>query len=103
VSGVVTGAGGTAVKEYFVIVFSRDRDRWERGSRYVRSTRPDQDGRYMIEALPAGEYEAIAVETLEPGESTNRDLLESLRDEGARITLAEGETKTLNLRIRESR
>lgn len=102
-SGVVTDARGTAMKDYSVVIFPSDRDRWTRGSRYIRSGRPDQEGRYKIDGLPPGDYRVIAVDDLEPGEATNRDFLERMREEAVRFALAEGETKTLDLRLRALR
>src|SRR5262249_19649628 len=54
-SGVVTGAKGETLKDYTVIVFPQDRDKWTT-PRYLKLSRPDQDGRYKVNGLPPGEY-----------------------------------------------
>ena len=48
VSGLVTNAKGEALKDYSVIVFPQDREKWTANSRYVKSSRPDQDGRFKV-------------------------------------------------------
>jgi carboxypeptidase family protein len=45
-SGLVTDARGDAVRDYTIVVFARDRERWQPNTRYQMSGRPDQDGRY---------------------------------------------------------
>jgi len=41
--------------------FPASRDKWKPGSRYVRTLRPDTQGRYSIKSLPPGEdYLVIA-------------------------------------------
>ena len=53
-SGLVTNARSEAVKEYSLVVFAQDRDLWRPGSRFIRSGRPDQDGRFKVSGLPVG-------------------------------------------------
>ena len=47
-SGVVTNSRSAAVKDYSVVVFAQDRDKWKDNSRYMRTVRPDQDGRFKV-------------------------------------------------------
>ena len=61
VSGLVTNSRGDTVKDYWTVVFARDRDKWAAG-RYVRTSRGDQDGRFKFTGLPAAEYLVIAVD-----------------------------------------
>ena len=55
VSGLVTNPKGEALKDYSVIVFPQDRDKWTPNSRYLKSSRPDQDGRFKVSAIPPGD------------------------------------------------
>lgn len=49
VSGMVTGPGGRVEKDYTVVIFSEDPQRWALPfTRYVGATRPDQDGRFTM-------------------------------------------------------
>src|SRR5262249_647682 len=61
VSGVVTTPKGEHVADYSVVVFPQDRDKWTT-QRYLRLSRPDQDGRYKVNGLPPGEYYVIALD-----------------------------------------
>lgn len=51
-SGFVTSARGENIKDYSIVVFSRDRERWGFASRYLGGGRPDQDGKYRVRSLP---------------------------------------------------
>ena len=59
--------------------------------------RPDQDGRFKITGLPAGDYYIVAVDGIEPGQSADPDFLESMRSAATPFSLREGETRTVDL------
>jgi len=99
VSGVVTDARGDAMKDYSLIVFAQDRERWNPGSRYQRTGRPDQAGRFKITGLPAGQYYAVAVDYVEPGDATDPEFLERIRSKATTFLLNDGEVKTMDLKI----
>ena len=99
-SGMVTSADGSALKDYTVVVFSESADLWRMPmTRWVSGTRPDQEGRFKLQNLPAGSYYAIAVDYLPQGEWGDPDLLDRLRPKAKRFTLSEGAAQTLDLRI----
>jgi hypothetical protein len=102
VAGLVTTSRGDVTKDYSVVVFAQDRERLAPGSRYVRSGRPDQDGRFKITALPAGAYYVVAVDYIETGDATDPDVLDRLRDRATSFSLGEGEKKTLDLKLTTS-
>ena len=102
VSGVVTNSRSEQVKDYTVVVFSRDRERWGYMSRFFQSSRPDQDGRYKVKALPAGEYFAVALDYVEPGEATDPEFLDRVKARAMSFSLHDGETKVLDLKISSS-
>jgi hypothetical protein len=102
VSGTVTTGPGAPAVDGTVVIFADDRERWGFQTRYVRTARPDQNGRYTFLGLPPARYLAVAVDYLEPGEETNPDYLEALRRLSTPLTLGEGESKTADLRIAES-
>lgn len=99
VSGLVTNTRSEPVKDYSVVVFSRERERWGYMSRYFQTGRPDQDGRFKIRGLPAGDYYAIALDYLEPGEASDPEYLDRIKARANSFSLNEGETKTLDLKI----
>jgi hypothetical protein len=99
VSGVATNARGVPSKDYTVVLFPQDSERWGWQSRYIGTGRPDQDGRFKVRNLPAGNYLAIAVDYLEPGEANDPEFLERVRDKAITFSLGDGETKTLDLKL----
>ena len=100
VNGAVK-SGSQPVKDYTLVVFSDDSQKWTLpNSRFVTGTRPDQGGRFQVKNLPAGGYYAIAVDYLAQGEWNDPDVLERLKPKATSFSLGDGETKTLNLTLR---
>jgi hypothetical protein len=99
VSGLVTNGRGDQVKEYWVVFFARDPEKRRPPSRYVRTGRAVQDGRFKTTGLPPGEYFALALESVDPGEITDPEMLDRLEAHASRFALHEGETRTLDLRL----
>jgi hypothetical protein len=99
VSGQVMNDDGTAALDATIVLLARDAARWGPDSRYVAAVRPNQQGRFTQSALPRGDYVAVAVDDLEPGDETNPEMLERLRDLGVPFALEEGEATTLDLTL----
>ena len=98
-SGFVSNARGENVKDYSIVVFARDRQRWGFSSRYLSGGRPDQDGKYRVRNLPAGDYYAIALEYVEQGAGTDPEFLDRIKDRATEFSMNDGETKTLSLKL----
>jgi hypothetical protein len=103
VSGVVLDAAGKPASQATVVVFSEDADHWRPFSRYLQAARPSADGRFSIKGLPAGAYRVIVRDFIEQGQWEDRQFLESVRDEGIRVLLAEGAAETVTLRLEAQR
>ena len=99
VSGLVTNSRGDAIKDYSVVFFAQDRDRWGNRSRFFGTGRPDQDGRFKVRSLPPGDYNAVALDYIEPGQETDPEFLDRIQSRVARLSLGEGETKVLDLKL----
>ena len=100
VSGAVTDADGKGVEEYVVLVFAQDRSRWVAAfNRYGATIRPGTDGRFKIATLPAGDYYAIALEHSDAIEGQDPEFLESLTRLASTVSLAPGDTRTLELKL----
>ena len=102
VSGAVTNNRSEPVKDYTVVVFAKDRERWGYMSRFFGTGRPDQDGRFKVRSLPAGEYYAVALDYVEPGEASDPELLDRVKTGAVSFSLSDGETKTIDLKISSS-
>jgi len=98
-SGLVTDDRGTRVTNATVIAFADDPEKWSPAGGMVRRAELDQDGRYRVERLRPAEYIVIAVDELEPNEEFDPELLEQYRRQGTRLTLHDGETRTLDLKL----
>jgi hypothetical protein len=99
VSGTVSTARNAIALDATVIVFADDDGKWGPHSRFIESGRPDQQGQFKIRGLPPGKYMAIAVEYLEPGDERDPDLLAGWRRHGTPLTLSDGETQVLDLKL----
>ena len=83
-----------------VVIFPANKDLWTYSSRYMRSARPDTNGRYNFKSLPPhDDYLVIVVQNLESGQGADPDFLTRARDEAKTLSLAEGETKAVDLKL----
>lgn len=100
-SGLVLDARGRPIPDATVIVFPDSRERWSQlSTRYVRSTRPDTDGRYRIRSLPPERsYLVIAVRGLQEGQAGDPEFLARAREDAKVFSLGEGEIKALDVRL----
>ncbi len=100
VNGSVTASDGALLKDYTVVIFSETPEHWRLPmTRWVMGTRPDQDGRFKVQNLPAGAYLAVAVDYLPQGEWGDPEVLDRLKSKGKRFTLGDGATQTLDLKL----
>lgn len=100
VTGSVVGDKGDPVKEYTVIVFTDDQQKWSLAeNRWLESARADQQGQFRVTGLPAGSYNAIALEYVDEGEWRDPDWLARAAKTATKFTLTEGGTRTLSLTL----
>ena len=99
VSGRLVDEKGAPVEAGTVLVFARAAEKWFPESRWVRAARPDQSGTYRIDALPPGDYLAIALDYVEEGAWHDAAFVEALRDRAQPFTLGEAESRSLPLKI----
>jgi hypothetical protein len=98
-SGIVRDSAGRPAPGFPIIVFSTDRSYWMDASRRVLQARPASDGNYRLAGLPAGEYFVAAVTDIDPGQLYDPAFLELLSASSFKITIADGEKKTQDLKL----
>jgi hypothetical protein len=103
VTGAVTMSGGEPSKDYTAIAFAQDKAKWTGAPRFQSVGRPDQEGRFKMTALPPGDYYVVAIDRVEPGQWADPEFLESMRTSATSLTLQEGETKSVTLRLISAR
>jgi len=103
ISGHVTDAASTPIRNYSVVVFSTDRAKWITPSRFLRLARPTQDGSFDVTGLPPGEYMVAAVDPIDGDEASGDwqkpEALERLSFRAVRVMLAERERHMTVLRL----
>jgi hypothetical protein len=62
--------------------------------------RSSQSGQFKASSLPPGRYLVTAVDVFEDGAEREADALERLRRSATSLTLGEGESKTVNVKLR---
>jgi hypothetical protein len=102
-SAAVADGQGRPASICNAVVFSTDRLRWDRFTRFVKTTRCDPDGTITVRGLPSGDYYVLATDRpIAPddrGTSLDPAYLESLIPAATHVTLAEGQTTSAALRI----
>jgi hypothetical protein len=100
ITGGVTASNGSALKDYTVVVFSDDPQYWSLPfTRWVNGTRPDQEGRFRVRNLPPGSYNIVAVDYIEAGAWGDPELLDRLKSRAKRVTLSEGGSEKVDLKL----
>ncbi|HEY1910964.1 MAG TPA: carboxypeptidase-like regulatory domain-containing protein, partial [Vicinamibacterales bacterium] len=90
---------GAPIVDGTVIAFSTDTEKWTEDSRFVQSARPDQEGKYRVRALPAGEYFVVAVNYVEEGMWNDPEFLDSVRRSAQKVSLGDADTQTASLKL----
>jgi hypothetical protein len=99
-SGLVSDDRNNPILDATVVIFPADREKWTYGTRYVRTARPDTNGRYNMKSMPPNEdYLIIAVQNLETGQGNDPDFLSRAKDEAKSFSLNEGETKAVDVKL----
>jgi len=99
--GRVTDDRAAPVRDYTVVVFSTFREKWFALSRSVKSSQSSAAGTFAVTGLPPGDYWVAAIDRLDDTADAMLDaeLLESLTSRAVRITLGEGQSQNLALRL----
>jgi hypothetical protein len=98
-TGTLIDAAGKPTPQFYVLVYSTDKNYWTQGSRWVKPSRAGLDGKFKITGLPPGEYFVCALTELDNSQMTDPGYLEQFVSASTKITLADGEKRALDLRV----
>ncbi|MEX1127877.1 MAG: carboxypeptidase regulatory-like domain-containing protein [Vicinamibacterales bacterium] len=99
-SGVVTDAKGEPARDRTVVLFPDDRQLWVPLSRRIHVVQAGPDGRYVFRNLPAGDYRVTVADLSDSGQEFDRDFLAGIVNGSIAVTLAPGDARTENIRVR---
>jgi hypothetical protein len=103
ISGTVTRPDGQRVADCAVLLFSTDPSKWYRLSQSLRLERPSQNHEFWIGSLPPGSYYLVAVsdvsDIVTDGSWQESATLERLRARATRVSVVEGEARSVTLRL----
>jgi len=102
IAGTVRDAAGRAGRDCAVLAFPVDRALRFPQSRRIVVRQCGGDGLFVFglaAGLPPGEYYVAAVPDLAPNEQFDSVLLDELARSAARVTLADGDSKTVNVSL----
>jgi hypothetical protein len=99
VQGTARTPGGSPALGAIVIVLPASSQFWSKTSPRLRITRTDADGRFLVRGLPAGQYRAFASLDVDEAEAYRPDVLRRAAADGVPLSLAQGETRTLDLAL----
>lgn len=102
ISGHLQDANGQPAAEYSVVVIPAVRELWA-SARRIASVRPDTSGRFVISALPAGDYRIAALTDVSPGDLNDPVFLQMIIENSQPISLAVGEKKVQDFRLAGAR
>jgi protocatechuate 3,4-dioxygenase beta subunit len=97
IGGTVTDAQGRP-GDGPVVLFPADATKWHEATGSLRSTRPDQGGKYRFETVRPGEYLIVAVEQMESWQVNDPEFLAALRDRATKVTIGD-EPAVLDLKV----
>ena len=99
ISGGVTDTRGRILSDYVVVLLPSEPKAGAAATRFTRTIRPDQQGSFSVRGLPPGEYLVAAIESLEQGREWDPEFQGRVRDVGRRVTLTEGQSLALDLKL----
>lgn len=99
VSGQVGDGRGQVLRDYVVVILPAEDKEPVIAARYIRTVRPNIDGRFETRGLRPGRYVATAIEALEQGRQFAPEFQGQLRRGAREFTVGEGQSVTLDLRL----
>jgi len=100
ITGTARDANGQVEPMATVAVFPADKTLWAppgMASRRIQTVAAGRDGRYAFRGLPAGDYLVVATDWL--ADFSDNKVLATLMADAARVTIAEGDIKSQDVRV----
>jgi Carboxypeptidase regulatory-like domain len=98
ISGHVTDADGSLVRDCDVIIFGRDPAGWTPGTRFLARIRPGADDLYRAR-MPAGDYYAVAMTDVPVNAWTDPEFLARVREAAKAFSLSAGTPAVVDLAV----
>jgi hypothetical protein len=103
VTGRVSDDRAAPVRDYTVALIPPDRSKLTMRSRWLKTGRSSQGGAFRVTGIVPGDYWVVAVDRLDgsevAGDLQNPEVLDALASRAQRITLGEGQSQDLTLRL----
>jgi uncharacterized protein (DUF2141 family) len=99
-SGTVTDASLKPATGRTVIAFPADERLWPSGARRIRAADLGADGKYVFDEMRPGMYLVVLTDSVEPDEWLDPEFLKKLVAAAIPVTIADGEKRIQDLRIR---
>jgi hypothetical protein len=97
-AGSVRDSRGNPIADATVIAFPPDEKLWAPQARQIVTARTNASGAYRLAQLPPGDYLVVAVDEVEQGEWFDPAFLALVKDRAAKVSVAEGEQRTQDLK-----
>jgi hypothetical protein len=97
-TGTLLDAAGVPAPGFYIAVFTTDRAAWSTGSRRLRSVFATE-GKFRVTGLPPGEYYLAALTEIDSSVWGDPDFMDAVAAGAIKITLAETEKKTQDMKI----
>lgn len=98
VKGSVAGADGQPADDYTVVLFPEDAGKWNVWSRFIHTSRPDQNREFRLTA-PPGQYFVAAVASVAQEQWFDAAFLQQLKAVAAQLTLEPRARRSLSLNV----
>ncbi len=99
ISGRVSDGRGQLLRDYVVVIQPAEAKEPIIASRWIRTARPDTNGRFETRGMRPGRYVATAIETIEQGRQFAPEFQEQLRRGARDFSVREGENVALDLTL----
>jgi hypothetical protein len=100
IGGQVTDARGQTLRDYVVVILPAEaKQEPVVAGRWIRTARPDSNGRFETRGMRPGRYVATAIEDLEQGRQFAPEFQEQLRRNAREFSVREGESVTVDLKL----